>query len=200
VFGIISGQLPPGLALSTVSGGISGTPLQAGTFTFSVQVKDSTGHSDSSAYSLNIASVPAANPAPIISGASPNSGPASGGTAVTISGTNFQTGATVLFGGLAAAPVTFLSATQIQVMTPTHLAGAVDVTVRNLDGQSATLSSGFTYTAPPPVNPPTITGISPNSGPTSGETAVTISVAVQNPDGQSATLSEVWPTGQHRLE
>lgn len=44
-------------------------------------------------------------PAPTISGVSPTSGPASGGTVVTITGTGFRAGATVLFGGVAASNV-----------------------------------------------------------------------------------------------
>jgi hypothetical protein len=39
---LVSGQLPPGLTL-TSTGFISGTPTQAGTFTFSLRVKDSCG-------------------------------------------------------------------------------------------------------------------------------------------------------------
>jgi len=37
------------------------------------------------------------------------------------------------------------------------------------DGQSDTLTSGYTYTGPP-----TVTGISPNNGPVAGGTSVTI--------------------------
>ncbi len=103
-------------------------------------------------------------PSPIISGVSPNAGSTSGGTSVTITGANFRAGATVLFGGVGALSVTVGSATQIQAVTPAHAAGAVDVTVRNVDGQSSTLGSnfGFIYTTPP-AGPPRITSISPNS-------------------------------------
>ncbi len=101
---------------------------------------------------------------PIINGVSPNAGLTSGGTSVTITGANFRAGATVLFGGAGASSVTVASATQIQAITPAHAAGTVDVTVRNADGQSSTLGSsrGFIYTTPP-VGPPRITSISPNS-------------------------------------
>lgn len=109
------------------------------------------------------------NPAPTVSGVSPTSGSASGGTAVTITGTNFVSGATVSFGGTAATGVSVTSSTSIAATTPAHTAGAVSVTVMNSDDQSASLPSGYTYTGPP-----TVGSISPNSGSTSGGAAVTI--------------------------
>jgi hypothetical protein len=89
---------------------------------------------------------------------------------VTITGTNFVSGATVTFGGVAATSVVFVSATQITAHTPAHAPGSVNVVVTNPDGQSGTLASGFTFVA----LAPTVTGISPNSGRTGGGTAVTI--------------------------
>ncbi len=109
------------------------------------------------------------NPAPTVSGVSPTSGSASGGTAVTITGTNFASGATVSFGGTAATGVSVTSSTSIAATTPANAPGAVSVTVMNSDGQSASLSSGYTYTGPP-----TVSSISPNSGSTGGGTAVMI--------------------------
>ncbi|MFL6213183.1 MAG: IPT/TIG domain-containing protein [Blastocatellia bacterium] len=88
------------------------------------------------------------NPAPGVSGVSPNSGPTAGGSSVTITGANFVSGATVSFGGTAATNVVISNATTITAATPAHAAGAVDVTVTNPDGQSGTLTGGFTYTAP----------------------------------------------------
>ena len=54
-----------------------------------------------------------------------------GGTAVTITGTNFAAGATVTFGGTAATSVVVVSGTQITATTPAGSAGAVTVTVTN---------------------------------------------------------------------
>ncbi len=85
-----------------------------------------------------------------VSSAVPNSGPVSGGTVVTVNGANFQKGATVAFGGNAAASVTFVSTTQLQATTPPQAtAGSVDVVVTNPDGQAAALSQGFTYLGSP---------------------------------------------------
>ena len=72
---------------------------------------------------------------PTVSSVSPNSGPVAGGTAVTITGTNFATGATVTFGGTAATNVVVVSGTQITATTPAGSAGAVTVTV-TVNGQS----------------------------------------------------------------
>ena len=43
VWSIVSGALPSGLTLSSVTGVISGTPMETGTFTFTLQVSDATG-------------------------------------------------------------------------------------------------------------------------------------------------------------
>ena len=109
--------------------------------------------------------------APSLSSVNPNTGPATGGTGVTITGTNFVSGATVTFGGTAATNVVVVSGTQITATTPAHAAGAVTVTVTNPDTQSGSLSSGFTYTS---VTAPTVSGVSPNTGPAAGGTGVTI--------------------------
>ena len=111
-------------------------------------------------------------PPPTVSGVSPASGPTAGGTAITITGTNFDATATVTVGGTAATSVAFVSATQINATTPAHAAGVADVVV-TVGGQSSATSAAdqFTYVAPPP---PTVTGVSPASGPSAGGTAITI--------------------------
>ena len=114
---------------------------------------------------------PIGGPAPTISSVLPNSGPVIGGTVVTITGTDFQSGATVTFGQSPAAAVVFNSATQLKATTPAHAAGPVDVIVRNPDTQSATVSGGFTYQ---PVPAPTIISLLPTSGPEAGGTLVTV--------------------------
>ena len=106
---------------------------------------------------------------PTVSSVSPKNGPAAGGTAVTITGTNFATGATVTFGGTAATNVVVASSTSITATTPAGSAGAVTVTVTNSNGLSGSLASAFTYIAPP-----TVSSVAPSSGSTAGGTAVTI--------------------------
>jgi|GEM_PF-2074323 len=111
----------------------------------------------------------AATPPPTITGIAPNTGPAAGGTGVTITGTNLS-GAGVTFGGAAATGVS-ATATQITCTTPTGSAGAADVVVTTAGG-SATLVGGFTYGAGPTINM-----INPQQGPASGGTSVTINGA-----------------------
>jgi glucose/arabinose dehydrogenase len=110
------------------------------------------------------------NPAPTVTSISPTSGPAAGATAVTITGTNFLTGATVTLGGNAATNVVVVSSTSITAKTAAHAAGAVNVVVTNTDTQSGTLTNGYSYTNPAP----TVTSISPTTGPATGGTPVTI--------------------------
>ena len=86
--------------------------------------------------------------APTVSSIAPTSGPAAGGTAVTISGTGFAAGATVTIGGSAATSVVVVSATSITATTPAHAAGAVTVTVTNTDAQSGSCAGCFTYVVP----------------------------------------------------
>jgi hypothetical protein len=112
------------------------------------------------------------SPTPTVSSVAPTAGPAMGGTAVTITGTNFVANATVSMGGSAATNVSVLNSTTITATTPSHAAGAVSVTVTNPDGQSGTRSSGFTYTSSLPA--PTVSSVAPTSGPTTGGTAVTL--------------------------
>jgi len=90
-----------------------------------------------------------AAPAPTVTTISPTSGPISGGTSVTVSGTAFQAGATIDFGGTPGTSVTLISSTVLTCLTPSHAAGSVDVTVTNSDHQVGTLSNGFVFAAAP---------------------------------------------------
>ncbi|MEO5822524.1 MAG: IPT/TIG domain-containing protein [Vicinamibacteraceae bacterium] len=76
---------------------------------------------------------------------SPLSGPTSGGTLITVTGTNFVAGATIRIGGVAATGVTFVSATQLRARTPARPVGGYPVQVFNPSGQSANTPRGFTY-------------------------------------------------------
>src|SRR5690606_12334560 len=85
---------------------------------------------------------------PTISSVSPSSGPTTGGTSVTIVGTNFAPGVAVTFGGNNATNIVRVNATTITARTPARAsAGSVAVVVRNSDNQQAQLNGGFTYTA-----------------------------------------------------
>ncbi|MBN9321677.1 MAG: IPTL-CTERM sorting domain-containing protein [Delftia acidovorans] len=110
--------------------------------------------------------------APSVTSISPTAGPTGGGTTVTITGTGFAaapgTGA-VRFGATTAT-YTINSNTQITATAPAGSAGTVDVTVTTVGGTSATSAADqFTY-----VPAPTVTSISPTSGPQAGGTTVTL--------------------------
>ncbi|WP_339929198.1 putative Ig domain-containing protein [uncultured Brevundimonas sp.] len=87
-----------------------------------------------------------------ITSITPPSGATVSPAAVTIVGTNFSaSGNIVTFDG-AAGSVTSESATSITITPPDHGAGAVDVIVTNTLSQSASVTSGYTYIAPPLAN------------------------------------------------
>ena len=91
-------------------------------------------------------------PAPTIASVDPAEGSIAGGTAITITGANFQSGATVTVGGNDASGV-FVDATSLTATTPAGGEGAADVVVTNPDANSATSAGGFTYL---PVIDPTL--------------------------------------------
>lgn len=87
-------------------------------------------------------------PAPTVTNVTPNSGPATGGTDVTITGTGFAQTPTITFGGTPATNIFWISSTWLICTTPAHAAGAVDVVVTNPDTQAGTGTDAFTYSAP----------------------------------------------------
>ncbi len=120
-----------------------------------------------------LALAPGFVPAPRVTAVSAPSGPATGGTTITITGTGF-TGATgVSFGGTAARSFTVTSSTSITATSPAAGAATVDVTVSNPGGSSATSAiDQFTFVAAPAVS-----SVSPGAGSIYGGTPVTITGA-----------------------
>lgn len=85
--------------------------------------------------------------APTITAVSPSSGTDAGGTSITLTGTNFRSGAIVMIDGVECTSVNVVSATSITCVTPAHAEGIYDITVSYLnDGQSGTYEAAFTYT------------------------------------------------------
>ncbi len=130
-----------------------------------------------------------------VTGVSPNSGPGSGGTVVTISGSGFTQGSSVSFGSTPATSVTVnASGTSITATSPGGT-GVVQVTVSNSSGTSATnANTSFSYT-------PVVTGITPAKGPGNGGTQVTVTGSGFSSDssvsfgGRSATNVSVNAAG-----
>lgn len=96
---------------------------------------------------------PPAVPAPTTTGLTPTEGPATGGTDVVITGTNYVQGAQVLFGGTPSGSVVVLSSTTILATTPARAAGTVNVDVIS-GGITTTVAGGFRYNAVAPPAPP----------------------------------------------
>ncbi len=109
--------------------------------------------------------------APAVTLVTPSSGTTLGGTPVTITGTNYASGAVVTFGGVLASTVTVVNSTTITAVTPARATGTVPVMVTNADTQSGALANAFTFVLP---TAPTIVGLSPASGSTLGGTMVAI--------------------------
>ena len=112
-------------------------------------------------------------PVPRLTGVSLTSGPAAGGTTLTITGTAFTGATAVDFGGDPAASFTMISDTSITAVSPAASGGTVDITVTTAGGTSAASPADqFTF-----IDAPSVSGISPNSGPVTGGTEVTITGA-----------------------
>lgn len=106
---------------------------------------------------------------PAITSVSPTGGALAGGTSVTLTGSAFATGMTVDIGGVACSPVVVSSTTSATCTTGANTAGTKTVAVTRTDGESSSLTSGYTY-----QGAPTVTSISPTVGSTAGSTAVAI--------------------------
>jgi len=181
---VLSQDFPLGLLVS-----VSAPPHAAGTVP--VTVTTTAGTSNAVNYTYLAPALP-----PTAVSIVPASGPVSGGTPFTITGTNL-TGANVLFGGLPATGVVVdPSGNSLTGVTPAGLApGNVTVTVVTPNG-TANVPGGFTYTAVAP----TAATITPNSGPAAGGTPFVItgtgltggSVTI---GGNAATGVTVDPTG-----
>ncbi len=121
--------------------------------------------------------------APTVTKVTADTGLAGGGTAVTVTGTGFATAATATaftFGPFhSATTVHCASATSCTVKTPKGTAGSVDV-VATVGGQTSATSSADRYVYTTAVKPatttptPTLTKVTPATGPTAGGTTVTL--------------------------
>jgi hypothetical protein len=82
---------------------------------------------------------------PVLISVSPPVGAIGGSTTLTLTGQNFQSGATVQIGAGSCLNVTFVSATQLTCVSPPHASGDVSIIVTNPDTQTVTLASAFDY-------------------------------------------------------
>src|SRR6185369_15586223 len=136
------------------------------------------------------------NPPPTLTGVSPASGTAAGGTAVTLTGTGFLAGATVILGGTPATGVTVVNSTSITATTPAHAAGTVSVVVTNSDQHAGTLPNGYTYTAIASMGLGVPSGSSSSATVVAGQTATyTLSIGGAGLSGTASLSCTGSPTG-----
>jgi IPT/TIG domain-containing protein/HYDIN/CFA65/VesB family protein len=152
---VSGGKIPAGEPPQVIKVKVDTTNL-AGTYSSHINFTSNDGNAVVDV-KLNVVSTPIAGQGPVVSSISPTSGPETGGTTVTITGSGF-TGATgVSFGSTAATIVSVDSDTQIMAISPGGR-GIVDVTVTTPGGTSAPNAfDRFSYFPRPEV-----TGVSPN--------------------------------------
>jgi IPT/TIG domain-containing protein/putative Ig domain-containing protein len=160
----LTGSLPSGLSFS--DGVISGTPAAGTQGSYRVTVGAANGISPAASL---VETILVNTGVPAVTAVSPASGPADGGTQVTISGANLSGITSVKFGTVAATSFHVVSSTQVLAESPTEAAGAHNVIVSGPGGTSPT-SGSTVYT----FLPPTVTSLSPSGGPVTGGTTVTI--------------------------
>ena len=132
--------------------------------------------------------------APTVTSVSPNSGSTSGGSSVTITGTGFVSGATVKFGAVSATNVVVVNGTSITATTPAQAQATVNVVVTNGDGQSGTLTDGYSYVnSDDPGNEPPSVNASAN--PTSGSAPLTVNFTATASDPDGTITGYNWSFG-----
>ncbi|WP_210402491.1 fibronectin type III domain-containing protein [Thioclava sp. F28-4] len=137
-----TGSFPPGLSLSP-TGTLSGTPSANGSYSFTVSGHDSSAPNAS--FQSATISIAIQRAAPTITAISPAQGSASGGTSVTLTGSDFTGATAVSFGGAPASGFTVNSDSQITATAPSGT-GTVHVSVTAPGGtSSATSADQFAY-------------------------------------------------------
>jgi hypothetical protein len=111
------------------------------------------------------------DPNPSIQHMTHRHGSATGGQRVTVRGTDLNGASKVYFGGVAGTALHRVSDRELQITTPKHGAGRVPVVIVTSHGNSAG-HSYYTY-----ISPPTLTKVTPGSGPAAGGTVVTLTGA-----------------------
>lgn len=84
-------------------------------------------------------------PVPTITTLAPNYGPREGGTDVVMTGSGFESGASVTVDGVAVTDLAFVDATKMTFTTPPGVSGSRDVAVVNPDLKNGRLTGGFHY-------------------------------------------------------
>jgi hypothetical protein len=120
---------------------------------------------------------------PIVNKVKPPKGSSTGGNSVTITGENLAHAVAVTFGETETTSITADTPDSLTVAAPPGV-GTVDIVVTTENGESKTSSTDhYTY------GKPTITGVSPNHGPTTGATEVTVTGSGFEPGSAGTTFA-----------
>ena len=183
---------------------ILSTPYSGGVYIASAQtvkaiaVKAGTANSavGSATYTVN---------APTVTSIVPNHGAAAGSTSVDIYGTNFDLSGNfndITLDGVSVQNWTLIDSTHIQATSDVGSAGTGDVVVINPDGQTGTLTNGWTYDAPPAFTF-VASGVSASAGATVtlNTTGATFLVAVlaDSPGQPAPTIADNKSNNWHYL-
>ena len=143
------------------------------------------------------ASFIATGPTPSIASVNPSTGSNGGGTLFTITGSNFESSASVTVGGVPATGVNVASSTSISATTASMapVVGPVSVVVTNIDNGSDTLVGGFLATGPAP----TLGSVSLASGTNAGGSTITLTGTNFAP-GPAVTVGGVAATSVNLVD
>lgn len=129
---------------------------------------------------------------PQVTGISPSSGPAGGGTEVTVSGANLGGAEQVYFGQVPALSFSVNSATSLTATAPAGAVGAVNLEVETASGSSSAVSADqFFYSGPP------CTSVAVDASPSTVDSGanVVVSVSAACPAGSTAKYSYFTKAG-----
>jgi hypothetical protein len=104
---------------------------------------------------------------PAVDKVAPTSGPAGGGESVTLTGEGFTGATAVMFGSTGSSSFSVNSATSITAISPEEAPGKISIQVTTPAGTSTAAKGQYTVT-------PTVTAVSPSSGPKAGNAAATV--------------------------
>src|SRR5205807_2682164 len=152
-FSVVSGSLPIGLSLNPSAGTISGIPVTAGTYKFTVQVVDAAGLSDEKRFMLSIAAAPVA-PAVSVQ-ISPLSPTVSSGTAKQFNATVSNTSDTAVTWSTTAGAI---STSGVFSAPDVSVASTATVIARSVADPTKAAATTVTITVSSPVVPPQSTG------------------------------------------
>ncbi|WP_312916536.1 Calx-beta domain-containing protein, partial [Stenotrophomonas sp.] len=157
--------IPAGSSSTTISVKVNGDADYESDETFFVNLSDVSGATTVDGQGVGTILNDDPVPVPAIISISPASGPAAGGTAVTLTGANFSGATAVTFGAKSAVNVIVNSATSIAATSPAGSAGTVDITVTTPGGTSTTSAADrFTYVSVPNAVAITVANVPYNSG------------------------------------